>query len=260
MGAAANAEGKVLICGGCLVTTGDATNAAYESHLKKPAKVQRKKSMARRRYGHVCVNLNGYIYALGGFDSKDADGVEANSIDQCERFSFHENKWLEVCSMNESRAFHGACSMGEQFIFVFGGFQGFEVLPSIEKYDSVLDNWLTLYVKLPTPLSKMGVTSLDQSRLVLVVGGMDGVYTKQRATWQLDLKSMKFKALADMKVGKTLGGSLFHNEGFVYAIGGNEKDVCEKYDTYNNKWELMPTYSESTQAKELSTFAMVHGY
>jgi Kelch motif len=51
--------------------------------------------------------------------------------------------------MNEGRAFAGACCIGDQFIYVFGGFHDYEVLSTIEKYDSVLDNCLTLYVKLP---------------------------------------------------------------------------------------------------------------
>ena len=49
--------------------------------------------MAHRRYAHGCINLNGYAYVLGGFDNKDADGVTPNTLDSCERYSFHENKW-----------------------------------------------------------------------------------------------------------------------------------------------------------------------
>ena len=66
--------------------------------------------------------------------------------------------------MNEPRAFAGACVMGGQFIYIFGGFHDFDVLSTIEKFDSVLDNWLTLYVKLPVPLAKLGIAAMDQTR------------------------------------------------------------------------------------------------
>jgi len=91
----------MIICGGCLVSTGDATNTVYEANFLKPAKTTRKKSLSYRRYAHLCVTLNGYVYAIGGFDNKDADGVAPNTLDSCERYSFHENKWYNCCAMNE---------------------------------------------------------------------------------------------------------------------------------------------------------------
>ena len=69
-----------------MISTGDAANTVYESSVSKPTKSVRKKSMMNRRYAHVCVNLNGYIYAMGGFDNKDADGVAPNTLDLCERY------------------------------------------------------------------------------------------------------------------------------------------------------------------------------
>jgi Kelch motif len=76
-----------------MISTGDATNMAYESSINKPTKFTRKKTMNNRRYAHVCVSMNGYIYVMGGFDNKDADGVAPSTLDLCERYSFHENKW-----------------------------------------------------------------------------------------------------------------------------------------------------------------------
>ena len=47
------------------------------------------------------------------------------------------------------------------------------MLNTIEKYDSVLDNWVTLYVKLPMGLAKLGVTATDGQRQIAIVGGMN---------------------------------------------------------------------------------------
>jgi hypothetical protein len=47
---------------------------------------------------------------------------------------------------------------------LFGGFHDYDVLQSIEKYDAVLDSWVTLYVKLPVPLAKLGVAPIESGR------------------------------------------------------------------------------------------------
>ena len=93
LGAASSPDGKILLCGGSLISTGDATNTVYESSYAKPYKTVKKRNMSARRYAHGCVFLNGYIYAMGGFDNKNADGVAPNTLDSCDRYSFHENKW-----------------------------------------------------------------------------------------------------------------------------------------------------------------------
>mgnify|MGYP000712642994 CR=1 FL=1 len=43
--------------------------------------------MSIRRYAHSCVALNGYVYAIGGFDNKDADVVYPSTLDSVEKFS-----------------------------------------------------------------------------------------------------------------------------------------------------------------------------
>jgi N-acetylneuraminic acid mutarotase len=157
-------NGLIYITGGSLVSSGEAVNSVFESRVNAPGRFIRKKNMLNKRYAHACVNLNGYIYCLGGFDNRDADGVAPNTLDYCERFSVHENKWSHMCSMNEARAFAGVSTVGDQFIYLFGGFHDYDVLQSIEKHDAVLDTWVTLYVKLPVPLAKLGVCPTDGGR------------------------------------------------------------------------------------------------
>ena len=55
-----------------------------------------------------------------------------------------------------------------------------------------------------------------------------------------------------MKIAKTFNGSVHFCEGFIYAFGGNEKDLCEKYDTYSNKWESVNSYSEIGKVSEMN--------
>jgi N-acetylneuraminic acid mutarotase len=132
--------------------------------------------MLSKRYAHSCVSLNGYIFAMGGFDNRDADGVAPSTLDLCERFSVHENQWSPLASLNEARAFAGVCALSDQFIYLFGGFHDYDVLQSMEKYDAVLDTWVTLYVKLPVPLAKLGVSPVEGGRQIAILGGMNASF------------------------------------------------------------------------------------
>jgi N-acetylneuraminic acid mutarotase len=163
-GGAVTVNGFIYITGGSLVSSGEAVNTCFEARVSSPGRFIRKKSLLNKRYAHACVCINGYIYTLGGFDNRDADGVAPNTLDFCERYSLHENKWYLMCSMNEARAFAGVTAIGDQFIYLFGGFHDYDVLQSIEKYDAVLDSWVTLYVKLPVPLAKLGVAPIESGR------------------------------------------------------------------------------------------------
>ena len=159
-----------------MVSSGEAINTCFEAKTSTPGRFIKKKSLLNKRYAHACVCLNGYIYALGGFDNRDADGVAPNTLDYCERFSIHENKWYHMASMNEASAFAGMCTVADQFIYLMGGFHDYDVLQSIEKYDAVLDTWVTMYVKLPVPLAKLGVTPIDGGRQIAILGGMNASF------------------------------------------------------------------------------------
>jgi hypothetical protein len=139
--------------------------------------------------------------------------------------------------MNEPRAFCGACTVGDQYVYVFGGFRDYDVLNSIEKYDCVVDSWQLLNYKMPSALAKLGVCVTDSQRQIAIVGGMNATFHRQKTLTMFDLKTMKFSNQSDMKSAKTFNGIVHFHEGFIYAFGGNEKDLCERFDTYSNKWE-----------------------
>lgn len=70
--------------------------------------------------------------------------------------------------------------------------------------------------------------------------------------YTFDLKTLKFTAPSEMRIAKTFNGNIHYHDGIIYAFGGNEKDICEKYDTYSNKWETVASYSEIVKANELN--------
>ena len=125
MSATSAPDGKIYLTGGCLITTGDPVNVCYEVNATKTSRNQSRKKMMNRRYAHCSVFLNGYVYTIGGFNNKDAEDVSPSTTNSCECFSPYENSWSEVCPISQSRAFAAVACMANQYIYLFGGFQGF---------------------------------------------------------------------------------------------------------------------------------------
>lgn len=51
-----------------------------------------------------------------------------------------------MASMNNARAFFGACPIQDEFIYVFGGLDGFLTICTIERYHIILNSWTTLHI------------------------------------------------------------------------------------------------------------------
>ena len=87
MAAATLLDGRIILTGGCLVSSGEATNTCYEVSAAHPQKNARKKDMRNKRYAHCSPHLNGYVFVIGGFDNKDSEDVSPNTLALCEKFS-----------------------------------------------------------------------------------------------------------------------------------------------------------------------------
>ena len=86
--------------------------------------------MSKCRFGHQLVFIDGFIYAIGGwnhFSKKEAP------LTDCERLNLKTGEWDEINSLSEGRADFGACSLGSS-IYVFGGRNLKGLLGSIERY------------------------------------------------------------------------------------------------------------------------------
>jgi hypothetical protein len=46
-----------------------------------------------------------------------------------------------------------------------------------------------------------------------------------------------------MNVPKLVSTGLLSSNGFVYAIGGNNDGICERYEISRNKWIRIPSFS-----------------
>lgn len=136
--------------GGCSATNSYAQNAVFSIDLWYITETPTaKSSLLVKRYGHQSQYLNGYLYVFGGFSHRDLPNEIPLTLASCEKHSVMDNRWGHVAAMNESRAFASSIVLADKYIYVFGGMHDFNVLDSVEKYDSVEDLWTQIYVTLP---------------------------------------------------------------------------------------------------------------
>lgn len=75
----------------------------------------------------LCIFLGRYIYALGGFNGR-------TRMANAERYFVDNNQWEEIPPMARQRSDAAACATNGK-VYVCGGFNGQEVLSSVEVYD-----------------------------------------------------------------------------------------------------------------------------
>ncbi|EFP00097.1 hypothetical protein CRE_18782 [Caenorhabditis remanei] len=86
----------------------------------------------RRAGSGVCV-LDGYLYAIGGFDDNAP-------LASCERYDADIDKWHTLANMASPRGGVGVAAMGGK-VYAIGGHDGSRYLNTVECYDPVTNCW-----------------------------------------------------------------------------------------------------------------------
>jgi Kelch motif len=216
----------------------------------------KRKNMILKRFGHCMVYLNGSCFVLGGFSHKDLPNEVPVTLASCEKYTTHDNTWAYISTMNEPRAFATCVTLENRYLYIMGGMHDFNVIQTIEKYDSISDAWLQVYFKLPMPLAKLGAVVVD-NKSILVCGGMSSDCEPTRNVYSLDLSTVRWTKKTMMNHPRLTQQGLFCSNGFVFAIGGNAEAVCERYNVDTDKWVRIPNYNGRLEGESsLYYFAM----
>lgn len=97
---------RIIVTGGCFNTNSFPSNHVVEFSIKTIKRPKLRRPMFLKRYGHISVYLNSYLYAIGGFSHKDLTNEKPVTLNACERLSINaEKKWIHISAMCEPRAF-----------------------------------------------------------------------------------------------------------------------------------------------------------
>ncbi|XP_033642364.1 kelch-like protein 9 [Asterias rubens] len=96
-------------------------------------------SMPLRRVDHSVAVLNDFLYVAGGQVTLTSNGKE--SIGTVHRYDPRFNNWLQVCPMQQRRAFFGLAALDGK-LFAIGGKNEQGALASMESYNPNNDTWV----------------------------------------------------------------------------------------------------------------------
>ncbi|CDW72222.1 kelch motif family protein [Stylonychia lemnae] len=252
---------KSFMTGGVMISTCMPLQVVYEFNGANMFQSIKKKNMISKRYGHCSLVIKGNVYILGGYGHKDAPGENTLTLSQCEKFNLSANNWENISNMNQGRVYFASCALDDQYAYIFGGIHDYQFLSNIEKYDAITDTWISLYFKLPAPLSKLAVIAYDKKN-ILIMGGMTADYEPQSSVYNLDINSAKFIKKASMRNERLLDGGVFYSrDGHIYAMNGCFTDfTCERFSVTGNKWEYIPSYQVVTNHKPINDFIGIIKY
>lgn len=130
------------------------------------------------RVNHSICYLRGSIYVIAGKRYEaNHDVVTTTTTSTCEKYIIQDDKWEQICPLNEARHSHGCCSFDNQDqanVFVFYGINYYgNVCHTIEKYDIINNKWSPLMVKnFSLSLQVIAPSAVQMSnRQILIYGG-----------------------------------------------------------------------------------------
>lgn len=102
---------------------------------------------------HGTAYLKGFIYIIGGFDSKD----HSNRV---KRFNPIQKTWQEVAPMHSQRCYVSVAVLNN-IIYAMGGFNGHVYLNTVERYEPETNQW-TMVAPMHEQRSDSSATTLHE--------------------------------------------------------------------------------------------------
>lgn len=97
--------------------------------------------MIEPKFGHQSVFCNGKLYVLGGYSSPQM----TQKLQTVYKYDSDLNRWFICNPMKFSRAdFSCFSSQNSKMLYVFGGCDNPDNSKTVERYDTVMDVWITL--------------------------------------------------------------------------------------------------------------------
>lgn len=164
--------------GGCSVQNLEAVRNTFHFSMDQPNIFRSYKALNVPRYGHSSIAIGSNLFVLGGFDHKDDEMNNPNTLKSCEciLYSQHnlaneEPQWSQVAPMITERAYFSICQFHDAFIYAFGGLQNYDTIDTIEQYELQNNSWNQISIKMPLRIAKFALSMIDEEN-VIIVGGL----------------------------------------------------------------------------------------
>lgn len=203
------------------------------------------------RHNHTAAYLDGFVYILGGFDTRNTHSAVKYATKTCFRLNLFTREWERIADMHHARCNHATVAYSRKVCVIAGQDEFDRFLSSVEMYDPADDSWLESPANLCCKMSACGATVYGG---VLHIAG--GVVQSRKRTDKVFLVSsvekwdstfQRWLKEATQLPGGRSSMSLVAYQDQLYAIGGLTKgtdgvqlEVTPDVLCYNRKknaWE-----------------------
>jgi N-acetylneuraminic acid mutarotase len=220
------------------------------SYDPKTDKWTKKKGMPTARVGLSTCEVDGIIYAIGGWP--------AGALSTVESYDPKADKWTKKADMPTKRDWLST-SVVDGIIYAIGGWDGSSVISAVEAYDPKTDKWTK---RTDMPIPRFNFSTGVVNGIIYAIGGQndkEGLSTVEaydpgadKWTKKRDISETRYELSASVVNGK------------IYAIGGSVGSLwnwqvsasIEEYDPVKDIWTRkidMPT------ARTLPSTSVVKG-
>ncbi|XP_071488442.1 kelch-like protein 13 [Diadema antillarum] len=196
--------------------------------------------MPLKRVDHCVANLNHFLYVVGGQVTLNSNGKE--SIGTVHRFDPRFNKWLQMCPMQQRRAFFYLTTLNDSLVAI-GGKNEQGPLASVEIFNPTENRWRYIH-RLDEPTYAHSGTVVNN--YLYITGGFAS-HNFSKMCYMYDHESDHWIPKCQMNIARG-----FHMtcsiRGMMYVMGGNHLnpygdrvDVMgvERYDPRHDAWITM---------------------
>ncbi|NXJ85869.1 KLH10 protein, partial [Trogon melanurus] len=180
---------------------------------------------------HSAVYLQGFVYAVGGFDGVDC-------ISRVKRFDLLHKTWQEVAPMHSKRCYVSTAVL-HSHIYAMGGLDGHVRLSTAERYDPEANQW-TLIAPMHEQRSDASATTLQDK--VYICGGFNGTECLFTAE-AYNATTNQWSFIAPMGSRRS-GVGVIACGSEVYAVGGfngfSRLRSAEAYNPQDDAWRPLP--------------------
>ncbi|CAN8022869.1 unnamed protein product, partial [Ixodes persulcatus] len=209
------------------------------------------------RHNHTVAFLDGFLYVIGGFDTRNTHGAVKFATKTCFRMSVETRRWERLADMRHARCNHATVACNRKVYAIAGQDEFDRFLKSVEVYDPSEDTWTQSPVSLCCKMSACGATLHNGT--VHIAGGV--VQSKKRTDKVFLVSSVERwdstfqRWLKEATVLPTGRGSMslvsFQDQ--LLSVGGLTRDddvqlsVCADVLSYNRKrnvWDALAPLPE----------------
>ncbi|XP_064487738.1 beta-scruin-like [Ornithodoros turicata] len=203
------------------------------------------------RHNHTAAFLNGYVYIIGGFDTRNTHSAIKYATKTCFRLNLLTKQWERIADMHHARCNHATVAYNHKVCVVAGQDEFDRFLSSVEMYDPFQDIWIESPVSLCCKMSACGATVFGGA--LHIAGGV--VQSRKRTDKVFLVSSVEkwdstfqrwLKEATQLPTGRSSMSFVAFQE-HLYAIGGLTKgtddvqlEVTPEVLCYNRKknaWE-----------------------